>query len=214
MSKQRSLLVICSLVISCQLLLLWYLSKQDIAQSAQRDLQIIIAILAGLTLISWFVAGMAAISRRQEQAQAEEREAQLRNEQMLAVAGLAAGTAHELATPLSTMTVLLEEMQTNASEHSDLLLLREQLEHCKSVLEKLSRTARINEVGDTRRVDSADYLRLVFEEWCVLRPDATATLRITGRGQSPMIDVELNLGQAIEDLLHNAANAWLKDIEV
>ncbi len=206
--------MICSLVIGCQVLLLWYLSEQDIAQSAQRDLQIIVAILAGLTLLSWFVVGMTTSSRRQEQAQAAEREAQLRSEQVLAVAGLAAGTAHELASPLSTMTVLVEEMQTTAGDRGDLILLREQLDHCKFVLEKLSKTARVNEVGDTRRVDSADYLRLIFEEWQLLRPDASATLRITGRGQSPMIDVELTLGQAIENLLNNAANAWAKDIEV
>jgi two-component system sensor histidine kinase RegB len=48
---------------------------------------------------------------RQQEAQAVvQREDRLRNDQIMAVASLAAGTAHELGTPLSTMTVLVDEM--------------------------------------------------------------------------------------------------------
>jgi two-component system, sensor histidine kinase RegB len=170
--------------------------------------------LLSVALITWFVVGMAAALRRQEQSQGEEREDQLRNEQIMAVAGLAAGTAHELGTPLTTMSVLLEDLQEKDHGNRDLEVLQEQLERCKSILDKLSKTARLTDIGETRRVDSADYLALVFEQWQLLRPEATATLMISGRGQSPMIDVELTLGQAIENILNNAANAWPKDIEV
>ncbi len=167
-----------------------------------------------IALITWFVVGMAASLRRQEQDQVEEREDQLRNEQVLAVAGLAAGTAHELGTPLTTMTVLLEELQEKQPDNRDLQLLQEQLGRCRTILEKLSKTAQLSDVGETRRVDSADYMAVVFDQWQLIRPDATATFMIAGRGQSPMIDVELTLGQAIENLLNNAANAWPKDIQV
>ncbi|BBI51303.1 hypothetical protein HORIV_37240 [Vreelandella olivaria] len=57
---------------------------------------------------------MAHALRSRDQALSRTREAALRNEQVLAVATQAAGTAHELGTPLSTMAVLLKEMQADA----------------------------------------------------------------------------------------------------
>ena len=69
-------------------------------------------------LITYFVVKMANALRQQEQLLATDREDELRDEQILAVATLAAGTAHELGTPLSTMSVLLDELET---EHSTTL---------------------------------------------------------------------------------------------
>ena len=62
-------------------------------------------------LISWFVVRMAATMREQEHAMARVREDGLRDEQIISVASIAAGTAHELRTPLATMTVLADELK-------------------------------------------------------------------------------------------------------
>ena len=60
-----------------------------------------------------------------------QREDRLRDDQIMAVASLAAGTAHELGTPLSTMTVLVDEMlqdQDLATQaQQDCELLKDQL---------------------------------------------------------------------------------------
>ena len=69
--------------------------------------------LLSASLITYFVVKMANALREQQQQLAEHREDELRNEQLMAVATLAAGTAHELGTPLSTMKVLLNEMQSD-----------------------------------------------------------------------------------------------------
>lgn len=61
-------------------------------------------------LISWFVVRMAATLRQQSQAIARSREAGLRNEQIISVASIAAGTAHEMRTPLATMAVTVDEI--------------------------------------------------------------------------------------------------------
>ncbi|MBV2207854.1 MAG: sensor histidine kinase, partial [Pseudomonas sp.] len=62
-------------------------------------------------LITFFVARMAEQLRRQAQLQAQRREESLRDQQLLAVATQAAGAAHELGTPLATMSVLLKELR-------------------------------------------------------------------------------------------------------
>jgi two-component system sensor histidine kinase RegB len=56
-------------------------------------------------LITYFVVKMAQDLRRQDDLLNQKREDDLRDEQLMAVATLAAGTAHELGTPLSTMKV-------------------------------------------------------------------------------------------------------------
>lgn len=169
-----------------------------------------IMFMLSVGLITYFVVGMAATLRRQEQATVEQREDQLRNEQILGVASLAAGTAHELATPLATMSVLLEELvetATTASEQSDYQVLQAQVQRCKGILDRLSQTARMTEAGEAQSVSADRYLQHTYEQWLVQRPEVTAQLAICSSGPVPQLRVDPTLGQAIENLLNNAANA-------
>src|SRR5699024_675610 len=110
------------------------------------------ALSAGL--VTFFVYKMALALRVKDQTLSRTREAALRSEQVLAVATQAAGTAHELGTPLSTIAVLLAEMREEADDGSplarDIELLRQQVDTCKSRLQHL--------------VDSADRRRLATAE--------------------------------------------------
>lgn len=85
-------------------------------------------------LITFFVVRMARDLRAQEQQLNRKREDELRDEQLMAVATLAAGTAHELGTPLSTMKLLVSELRAehihNKPLQTDLQLLSQQLEQC------------------------------------------------------------------------------------
>ncbi|MBT4519733.1 MAG: HAMP domain-containing histidine kinase [Halieaceae bacterium] len=169
-------------------------------------------------LITIFVVRMAAALRQRDTAAAEQREDTLRNDQILAVAGIAAGTAHELATPLSTMTVLVEDLlqdrQLSPEQHGDCELLDEQLKRCKAILQKLSRTAELSETGQTTTMPLDDYLQDVLARWHLIRPLATFTVTVRGPGSAPLLEFEPSLNQALENLLNNAANAAPEGIEV
>src|SRR5471030_1931952 len=56
--------------------------------------------------------------------------------------GLAAAAAHELGTPLSTISVVVKELElaldANSPHLEDVRLLREQAQHCRDILAKLS----------------------------------------------------------------------------
>jgi two-component system sensor histidine kinase RegB len=56
--------------------------------------------------------------------------------------GLAAAAAHELGTPLSTITVIAKELERSISDHSDhredIRLLREQAQRCRDILAKIT----------------------------------------------------------------------------
>ncbi|WP_277343853.1 histidine kinase dimerization/phospho-acceptor domain-containing protein, partial [Pseudomonas viridiflava] len=98
-------------------------------------------------VITFFAAKMAEELRRQDQLRAERREEGLRDQQLLAVATQAAGAAHELGTPLATMSVLLKEMRQDHSDpalQDDLSVLQEQVKQCKQTLQQLVRAAEAN----------------------------------------------------------------------
>ncbi|MFN2408735.1 MAG: ATP-binding protein [Halomonas sp.] len=162
-------------------------------------------------LVTFFIYKMAHALRRRDQALSRTREAALRNEQVLAVATQAAGTAHELGTPLSTMAVLLKDMQEEAKEHperqEDIELLRQQVDICKSRLQHLVSQADRRRMAEPEVLDAETWLEGVVQRWLVLRPDVSHRLDIADRRGRPWLAVDATLDQALTNLLNNAADA-------
>ena len=167
-------------------------------------------------LITYFVVRMAAILRQQEAQAVVQREDRLRNDQIVAVASLAAGTAHELGTPLSTMTVLVDEMLQDESlgeqARMDCALLKNQITQCRSTLAELSRTAELSSVGQTRPQSVADFVQHTVTRWAVRRPGIRYSIECAA--SSPVIELDLTMIQALENLLNNAADAGSERIEI
>jgi len=169
-----------------------------------------LAIAAGLAN---FVEGL----KRDQAAITEARVEQLRNDQVMTIYNLAGGTARELDAPLATIKVTVDELadtNTSPANAESLDLLADQAEKARAVVDKLSHAAQLTQPGGQRKVVFADYMRTVVENWLGQRKGATATVHIEGEGASPLLPVDLSLGQAIDNLLNNAADAWREDIEV
>lgn len=165
--------------------------------------------LFSVGLITFFIVRMASTLRRQEAAAVTHREDLLRNDQIIAVASLAAGTAHELGTPLSTMAVLLDEMLADdgLSEQAreDCELLKTQVSQCKTTMTGLTRTAQLSSVDETEHIAVGEFAHRVLERWAVRRPGIAFTF--TCDADSPTLNLDLTMAQAIENILNNAANA-------
>ena len=94
-------------------------------------------------LITFYIVRMTAAIRSRDLALAQARERALRDERILALGSLAAGAAHELGTPLSTITLVTSELlrELKSTPHGeDLVLLRDQAARCREILQKLTRT--------------------------------------------------------------------------
>lgn len=157
-------------------------------------------------LITYVVTRMAATVREQQAELNHHREEALHNEQVLAVATLAAGTAHELGTPLSTMTLLLDDMHSGDAElNSDIALLKQQVQTCRATLKNLVNTAEANQQQRTV-APLDDILRVLLERWQVLRPQATYQLHVDSHTAAPRFACDETLQQAIINLLNNAAD--------
>lgn len=169
-------------------------------------------------LITYFVVRMASMLREQEARAVARREDRLRNDQILAVASLAAGTAHELGTPLATMTVLVDEMlqdETLGSQaREDCELLQQQLAQCKSTLNALSRTAELTSVEQTQRGLLGTFVQQTVDRWAVRRPGVVCDVVVDPSGPGPELAYDSTLSQAIENLLNNAADTGSDRVEV
>ncbi len=162
-------------------------------------------------LITYFVVRMASALRQQEQVLTSNREDELRNEQILAVATLAAGTAHELGTPLSTMSVLLDELQQEYPQEEnlskDLQLLTQQVKSCKKILQGLVSTAEIKNDYQQNTESLIDYIENLLDRWQVIRPEAQPELTIDPSCNDKLLTTDPTLEQAICNLLNNAADS-------
>lgn len=171
-------------------------------------------------LITFFVVRMAQALRQQQQSMAQMREDTLHHEQLLSVATLAAGTAHELGTPLNTMTILVEELQhrlqqsEDSDSQQDLQLLRQQLLHCKAILERLVNTANQHSHSENLAIPFNDFMQKLLDQWSVIRPRARWQWQPSDSEKQPLLPDQLSLNQAICHLLDNAADASDEPIEI
>ncbi len=166
-------------------------------------------------LITFFVVKMGQTLRDQRQELIDRRERSMRNDHIVAIATMAAGTAHELGTPMSTMSIVLEDMQSDpAVPQDDIKLLQQQLAHCKERLQQMVATAETHQHGERTSIAIDRFLRQLLEQWQLMRPTANYTLDITGEGEAPLIATDPTLNQAIHNLLDNAAEACKEQISI
>ncbi|MFC6634600.1 ATP-binding protein [Microbulbifer taiwanensis] len=167
-------------------------------------------------LIAGFVNSMAKALRERDNHLHRLRQEQTRREQILSIATLAAGTAHELATPLQTMGLLVEELQArdddSAGRDADLALLQRQVDLCKQALEQLKSRARDPELCSDEEPVS-QFLQRCLERWQLLRPEARSSLHLRGTSDT-RAKLPHTLEQALINLLNNAADASTQPVEV
>ena len=166
-------------------------------------------------LVAGFTARMAITVQRQNKKIADLREKHLKHEHVLALGTLAAGAAHELGTPLSTMAILLKDLSPEtALSESKLDTLRGQVDRCKNILGSISAASgEIRaESGSITKLD--DYLPHLINRWKKTRHDVTVKSEFKGSDPAPSIVVDQTLDQALLNILNNAADASPDDVEI
>lgn len=163
-------------------------------------------------LITFFVSRMSVALREQDRHLAAQRERLLRREQVVALGALAAGAAHELGTPLATMSVIARDIETElpADSHlrEEMAVLRQQLALCRATLQGLRRQA----AGEVERQPLSTLLNDAVARVALLHPAKAFTVRPAETERS--VRLPPALPQILINLLDNAARAAGREVIV
>lgn len=93
-------------------------------------------------LLAYLVGGLLRALRQKDEVLRKIQATAQKRDQLLSLATLAAGAAHELNTPLGTIAVITHELLQDFREHADLCadlrLIEKQVARCKKVIEGIS----------------------------------------------------------------------------
>lgn len=168
------------------------------------------------SLLTGFIAYLANRLRSAEQQLQQQHELRERQEQILALGTLAAGTAHELGTPLSTIAILAQELESQVEDElrEDVVLLRQQVSQCKQILGSMLQKVELAQMQELTLMEAADLIAGVLEKFQILRPAIRVKSTTALAGESRLVAADATLEQALLNLLNNAADASSEDVGI
>jgi two-component system sensor histidine kinase RegB len=170
-----------------------------------------VAFAVAALFIVYFVQRIRRALADREAELARERERAARTERFAALATLAAGAAHELATPLSTIALAAGEMESalekgdSVSLGDDVRLIAAQVQRCRAILDQMSADA-----GDApgEAPEPVAVRRLVRDALAALRHPHHIELDVDPSVEGRVVDVPPRAtAQALRGLLDNACDA-------
>lgn len=159
-------------------------------------------------VIAFFVTGLTRTLTHRERQLADMRQVAAKHERLASLTTLAAGAAHELATPLASIAVAARELERLASQsentslREDALLIRSQVDRCKVILDQMSGRASADWVESSHSVEATDVLRRVREG---LTPARQVLCDVE---DSPGVCVVVPRGGLVQALLNLVRNAF------
>lgn len=155
-----------------------------------------------------FITFLSTLSR-ELRAREQERK---RHDEIITAGVIAAGAAHELATPLSTASMLTEALQATVADEqaqADLALLAAQHDACKGHLKRLLAVAggQLNQA--VTPLPAAEALTELCQMWELTRPQIRLTKSFELLDGDRLVELPISLVQALMGLLNNAADASL-----
>jgi two-component system, sensor histidine kinase RegB len=148
-----------------------------------------------------FFARLAALWREREKEVATLRERFTRNEGIVALATHAASVAHELNTPLATLTIMVDDLAESPGQPvtlEDADTMRMLIDQCRDRVRALAAPAHEG------AADALVNLEGVIDRWLLVRPtiDLVRSGSIAGHER-----VDASVGHLLQALLNNAADA-------
>jgi two-component system sensor histidine kinase RegB len=171
-----------------------------------------VALIASATVIVYFFTRISGELRQRENELRVAEQQQARNERLQALATLAAGAGHELATPLSTIAVVANELERHLNDSDapnelldDVRLIRTELASCRTILNRMSTDAG-QAAGD--ELTDLTIQSIVDESVQGLRKIGNIEVNVSSEAQAVTVRAPLQgLAQAIRGVLQNAFDA-------
>jgi two-component system, sensor histidine kinase RegB len=168
-------------------------------------------------LIAWFGIRLSALQQVQRELRRADAEKNARERYLVGLAALSAGAAHELSTPLSTISVLVNDLRESDSPPSDwkesIEMLWSQVQLCRRSLSELAGAAGVEQLGQLRSVRANELIAQVAARLRALRPALPLKLGLH-LDDDLALQSDHTLPQALMNFLNNAADASPSSIEL
>ncbi|WP_243405411.1 ATP-binding protein [Solimicrobium silvestre] len=179
---------------------------------------LIICFVLDAALLTFFINRISANLRAGEAQLADLRQRAAEEDHIVRMGLLASGAAHELGTPLATLSVILGDWQhmpqftSNEELRQEIDVMQAQLFRCKNIISDI-----LLSTGEVRGDSSAKttlntFLNTLAEEWGNTRP-ANSFVFENHIGEDIPVVFDSSLKQMIYNVLDNAAEAspaWVK----
>lgn len=176
--------------------------------------------LVSAILLTVLITRMVKVIQSRELNLAQARETELRNEQLVAIGTLAAGTAHALGTPLSTMAVLLTELDKLSADElkqsevkEDISLLKQQVTRCKHSLTQLIRYYNKENPEQEETVSLSDFVNDIQDYIVNIHPTASVNFNVEG-GDDSEVASDLSVRHAVINIIENGIKAAKTQVNV
>ena len=217
-------------VISYSLLMFHYLplpighNMHGHSDSSAYDLHLMgmwMAFILNACLITYYVYGMSSTIRKQQLQLIEAREQSIRDEQLVILGTLAASTAHELGTPLGTMSLLIDEIKTEIEQSEnkltileDLSKLRSQIGRCKTSLSDLSASVGASsDLFGGKQQPVCDYLQQLIAELKHSHPAAKINFRCEIKTETTLF-TDRTLSLSLINIIENSIEASPEFVDI
>jgi two-component system, sensor histidine kinase RegB len=170
-----------------------------------------VAFTVGAAFIVYFVTRVKRALAERDLALSLAREAAVRTERLASLATLAAGAAHELATPLGTIAIVARELELDLADGppsavEDARLIRSQVARCRTVLDQLAVDA--GGVRGESRQEGLHVRRLVKETLEGLASPARVEATVPEHlEEHPLPGYPSTLAQMLRAVIRNALDA-------
>lgn len=169
------------------------------------------------TLVAWFGIRLSALQQLHREQRRADAEKNARERYLVGLAALSAGAAHELSTPLSTISVLVNELRESDSPPPDwrenIEMLWTQVQLCRRSLSDLAGAAGVESLGQLRSVRASELIAQVAARLRALRP--TLPLKLSLQLDDDLaLQSDHTLPQALMNFLNNAADASPSSVEL
>lgn len=174
------------------------------------------ALLTATVFIALYAGAVAAESRQIQDALAATQLALAREQRLAAVGSLAAAAAHELGTPLGTITVvareIAREMGPDAPLAEDMRVLLSETERCRQILVRLAQRPEADADGLIEFPPISELARRAAAPYEGGR--VPVTFSSAGEGPEPHVHAAPELVQGVATLIENATQFARRSVAV
>lgn len=196
------------------------LSLEPVGPVGLQQIGLMIAFATCSSVVTYFVTRTSGELRRSESELLQTQAAEAANRQLEGLTTLAAGAAHELATPLSTIDVVVRELSHHLDDVAkpesvtqDLRLIDGELERCRQILQRMRSASGDSMTGQWQRTTVGELIDAVLEG--IRDPHRVDVVETSDSVENhPLWVPQEAVAQAIRNLVHNGLDASQSDDHV